>query len=258
MSKPPDRSSGVTAGRQSSERHAETLLLAASHDLREPQRAVTGFSEVLLADYSDALPAEARDLVQRIQVAGLRMEAMLDGISDMARLTEVSLLDATVDLSQLVHDCATTHCRDDTACHVEWIVPSSVVTRGDPDLLRKVVNVLISNAFLATRQAAHAIIEFGAEPLSASGSASSEAMSGPDTQATVFFVRDNGIGFDMRLERQLFQPFGRLHRAEVFPGVGMGLAIAARIIALHGGDIWARSQPAGGATIYFSLPTGNA
>jgi hypothetical protein len=210
-----------------------------SHDLRAPVRVVEGFTRILKEDYGRQIDRIGNDHLDRVLAAAARMNAMIDAMLSLARLSSQPIARQPVNLSQL----ASFVIDDLRRAHPERVVETTVVpglrAMGDPTLLRQVVENLIANAWKYTSRCEHAVISFAAVPR--------------DGQL-VYEVRDNGAGFDMRSAERLFGLFQRLHSANEFPGTGVGLASVQRIVRRHGGEIWAEAEPGRGACFYFTLP----
>jgi two-component system, sensor histidine kinase and response regulator len=217
----------------------EAFSSSISHDLRAPLRAIAGFSSLLVENYCAQLPADARQLLDRVQVSVNRMQQLIEHMLRFARLSRQSLTRAPVDIKVLVSEVLEELRGEYQDRQVEIRVESLPDAIGDSVLLRQVFINLLSNAFKFTRQRARAVIEIGSEP----------------TDGTlVYFVRDNGAGFDMRYTERLFSAFYRLHDASTFEGVGIGLSLVQRIIQRHGGRIWTKAAVDQGATFFFTLP----
>jgi signal transduction histidine kinase len=216
----------------------ESFSYSVSHDLRQPLRGMTGFSHALLEDYGDRLDAQAQDYLRRIDRAALRMTRLIDDLLALSRITRGELAKAQVDMTGIAREIADELKLQDSGRRVEFRIREGLTALGDPRLLRVMLQNLLGNAWKFTGKLDRALIELGEEP--ADG-------------ATAFFVRDNGVGFDMRYADKLFAPFQRLHSEAEFPGTGIGLATIQRIVARHGGRVWARSRPGEGAVFYFTL-----
>jgi PAS domain S-box-containing protein len=230
-----------TAELETSTRELDAFAYSVSHDLRTPLRAMAGLSEVLLEDHSHQLDPTGRGYLRRVMAATDRMGQLIDDLLDLSRASRVELIRQQVDLTALVHriigDVRTMG--PDHPCEVEVRIDDGMHTDGDPVLLELLLLNLISNAWKFTANTT--------EPRIHVGSAGQDG-------SMVYFVRDNGAGFDMRYAAKLFVPFQRLHTIDEFPGSGIGLAIVARIVARHGGRIWAESKPGAGANFSFTLP----
>jgi len=216
----------------------EAFSYSVSHDLRAPLRALQGFSYILQDTYVDRIDEQGRDYLERIQRATFRMSELIDGLLQLSRITRAELVNARVDLSWLAHNAVADLANNESHRHVEVIIEENLAAQGDVRLLQLVFQNLIGNAWKFTRDATAPRIEFGA------------AMQG---QEKFFFIRDNGAGFDSRYADKLFMPFQRLHSETDFPGTGIGLATVSRIVARHGGRIWAESEPNVMTTFWFAL-----
>ncbi len=210
-----------------------------SHDLRAPLRSLNGFSRILLEDYAPQLDAEGVEHLERIHRASIHMGELIDGLLNLSRLTRKELASKTVDLRSIVAARADALRIEEPGRDVEFILHSVPPVHGDPVLLETAVVNLLDNAWKFTRGRDRARIEVGV----------AESEDGP-----AFFVRDNGVGFDLAHADKLFGPFQRLHERGAFPGMGIGLATVQRVIRRHGGDVWAEGRPGEGASFYFTLP----
>jgi PAS domain S-box-containing protein len=216
----------------------EAFCYSVSHDLRAPLRGLDGFSQALLEDYSDKLDGEGKDLLQRIRAGSQRMGHLIDDLLNLSRVSRSELHREPVNLSGLAGDVAGELRERDPQRHVALRITEGLKADGDPQLLRVVLENLLGNAWKYTSKRPEATIEFG---LSCDNGHSS------------FFVRDDGVGFDMQYADKLFAPFQRLHGITEFPGVGVGLATVQRIIQRHGGRVWAQAEVNKGATFHFTL-----
>jgi light-regulated signal transduction histidine kinase (bacteriophytochrome) len=219
-------------------RELEAFSYSVSHDLRAPLRAIDGFSQALVEDCGEQLDDSARDYLRRIRAATKRMADLIDDLLDLSRVTRREMRREPVDLSALASAIGSQLQRSEPARRVDLVVRPGLVARGDPHLLRLLLENLLGNAWKFTGGRAEARVEFGA----------TEAHGG-----VAYFVRDDGVGFDMAYADKLFGAFQRLHAADEFPGTGIGLATVQRIVHRHGGRVWAESVVGGGATFYFSL-----
>ncbi|MFO1330387.1 MAG: ATP-binding protein [Rubrivivax sp.] len=220
-----------------------SLVYTVSHDLRAPIRVVEGFTRIVKEDYGGRLDRVGNDHLDRVLAASARMNQMIDAVLTMARLAAQPLSRQPVDLSQLAGFVVDDLRRAAPEREVDVQLAPDLRVRGDPTLLRLVLENLIGNAWKYTSRTERARIEF---------SASSDGQ--PARGRRVFVVRDNGAGFDMRVAERLFGLFQRLHSAKDFPGTGVGLASVRRIVQRHGGEIWAESEPGRGAAFFFTLP----
>jgi signal transduction histidine kinase len=217
----------------------ETLGYSAWHDLRGALRTVASFSDLLVDDHGDALQADGRDALRRIRAATDRMEAIVDAMAAVSASGRAALALEPVDLAALTREVAARLAAEAPDRGVELVVGEGAPAIGDPNLLRTVIWHLLSNAWKFTLPVAAPRVEV-----------SFEARDGE----VVCCVRDNGVGFDAQRAESIFEPFRRLHRPDELAGIGLGLALARRIVARHGGRVWARSRPGEGARIFFSLP----
>ncbi|HTT10210.1 MAG TPA: ATP-binding protein [Burkholderiaceae bacterium] len=209
-----------------------------SHDLRAPLRVVDGFANIVLEDYGEQLDELGREHLKRIVAAGQRMNAMIDTLLSLSRMTSREIDRERVDLSRLAHELADELRAQDQARATEFVLADGLVADGDRTLLRLVLQNLLGNAWKFSAKVARPRVEFAARN---------------ENGRSVYFVRDNGAGFDMRFAEKMFGLFQRFHSSNEFPGTGVGLATVQRIVRKHGGRIWADSQPGQGATFYFTL-----
>ena len=218
----------------------EAFSYSVSHDLRAPLRSVDGFSKLLLEGYGDKLDEEAKGYLQRVRAAAQRMGQLIDDMLKLSRVNRAELNIESADLARLAEDIAQALRKRNPERQVELIVAPGLRAQGDPPLLCIVLENLLENAWKFTAKRAGARIEFG-------------TAAGADGQP-YFFVRDNGAGFNMAYADKLFRPFQRLHHEQEFSGTGIGLATVQRVIARHGGRVWAEGTEDEGATFYFTLP----
>jgi len=217
----------------------EAFSYSVSHDLRAPLRAIDGFSQALLEDYPDRLDDQGRQYLARVRAATQRMAELIDDMLQLSRVTRAEMHCETVDLSALAGSVVDDLRRAEPERQVEVAVPPGLKAEGDPKLLRIALVNLLANAWKFTGHQPSAHIEFG------------ELNSGTER---AFYVRDNGVGFDMAYADKLFGAFQRLHAMGEFPGTGIGLATVQRIINRHGGRVWAEAAVNQGATFFFALP----
>jgi light-regulated signal transduction histidine kinase (bacteriophytochrome) len=209
-----------------------------SHDLRAPLRSIDGFSQAVLDEYADAVDETGRDYLTRLRAASQRMGVLIDDILNLSRMSRGEMNRGRVDMSELAGSVSLELQERDPSRSVEVVIASGLNAVGDAGLLRVGLENLFANAFKFTATTTAARIEIGCE-----------RSAGED----VYFVRDNGVGFDMAYADQLFVPFNRLHAGNEYPGTGIGLATVRRIIRRHGGRIWAHGEVGCGATVYFTL-----
>jgi PAS domain S-box-containing protein len=227
-----------TSELEASTRELDSFAYSVSHDLRAPLRALDGFSQVLLDDYGRQIDTTGRDYLRRIQAATRRMAGLIDDLLDLSRATRAELVRQPVNLSALARDVVSELERADPERQTEIVIQEGLTCPGDSELLRLVLQNLLSNAWKFTSKRPDGRIEVG--------SADRDGL-------PAFYVRDNGAGFDMAHAEKLFVPFQRLHSAADFEGNGVGLAIVARILNRHGGRAWAEGEPGRGATFFFVL-----
>jgi len=219
-------------------RELDAFSYSVSHDLRAPLRAITGYSQILLDDHLADFSDEARDFVQRILNASRMMDQLTLDLLNLARLSKVTLNYRTVDLSETAREVVLDLQKTEPNRHVDIQIQPNLQTIGDPGLLRIVVQNLLANAWKYTSGREQPQIEFGMDK---------------SNGKSEFFVRDNGVGFEMAYAGKLFQPFQRLHANSKIPGTGIGLATVKRIIQRHGGAVRAEAIVNQGATFHFTL-----
>jgi signal transduction histidine kinase len=229
-----------TAELEAANDELEAFGSSAAHDLRTPLRAITGFADVLLDPRAKIPPEEAQRYIRLIRDGSGQMSELIDDLLAFSRLGRQALARQTVDLTALCADVQRELARTPGTRPVEWRLHPLTPAEGDPALLRLVFVNLLSNALKYTQPHTAPMIEVGMAPEAAQG-------------APVYFVRDNGVGFDMRDADKLFGVFQRLHPAHEFEGTGVGLATVRRIVERHGGCIWAEAKPDSGATFFFTL-----
>lgn len=236
------RVSERTAEMTALNKELEAFAYSVSHDLRAPIRSIDGFSLALLEDYGERLDPEARDYLARIRGATLRMGQLIDDMLKLSRLSRAEMHRTTIDLSAVAQRIADALRAHEPQRRVEFRIAPQLAIRGDATLIYYLMENLLANAWKFTSKHAAALIEVGIldEPQQAG-------------HGRTFFVRDDGAGFDMTYAAKLFGAFQRLHTTQQFPGAGVGLALAQRIINRHGGRIWAQGAPDQGATFYFTL-----
>jgi PAS domain S-box-containing protein len=228
-----------TAQLEAANKELEAFSYSVSHDLRAPLRAIDGYSGILQEDYAPNLPAEVVRHLDIIRQNAQQMGRLIDDLLNFSRLGRQPLSKQAVDTAKLVQQVLDSLNSEQEGRRVEISIGELPVCQGDPALLRQVWINLLSNALKFTRQREMARIEIGCQT-NADGE-------------PVYFVKDNGVGFDMQYAGKLFGVFQRLHRAEEFEGAGVGLAIVQRIVRRHGGRVWAEAEPGGGATFYYTL-----
>lgn len=229
-----------TAQLEAANRELEAFTYSVSHDLRAPLRHIAGFSGILLEEFRAELKPDAQRYLERILEGTRRMGQLVDEMLNLARVGRYQLKAQRTDLNAIVGELMPILQPECQGRIVEWRIERMAPAQCDPVLLKQVLQNLLSNAIKFTRKQEHAVITVG------------EVQCGLET---AIFVRDNGVGFDMKYADKLFGVFQRLHRAEEFEGTGVGLATVQRIVQKHGGRVWAESMPGQGATFYFTLST---
>lgn len=224
---------------ETANRELETFSYSVSHDLRAPLRSIDGFSQALVEDCGAQLGSVGTDHLQRVRAATQRMGELIDDLLRLSRISRQEMRREQCDLSQVATEVAQGLRQCSPQRNLSFRIAPHLQAQCDPRLMRVVLENLLGNAvkFTSRRNAAH--IEFG-------------AVERPEGKR-VFFVGDDGAGFDMNYANKLFGAFQRLHREDDFPGTGVGLATVQRIIHRHGGRIWAEAAPDRGATFYFTL-----
>jgi PAS domain S-box-containing protein len=216
----------------------EAFSYSVSHDLRAPLRGIDGWSQALLEDYHDQLDEQGKQYIERVRSETQRMGHLIDDMLQLSRLTRAEMTTGPVDLSALAQAIAGRLQAEASLRHVDLNIQAGLTAEGDVHLLEIVLTNLLDNAFKFTAKRAEACIEFGQTELQGQ---------------RVFFVRDNGAGFDMTYAQKIFGAFQRMHKVSEFPGTGVGLAIVQRIIHRHGGRVWAEAEVERGTTFYFTL-----
>ncbi len=229
---------GYAAQLEAANQELEAFSYSVSHDLRAPLRSIDGFSQALLEDYGDRPDEPGRGYLGRVRAAAQRMAELIDDLLHLARVTRAELRPEVVDLSALAEAAADQLQKSAPGRAVELVIRPGIRGRGDRRLLQIALENLLGNAWKFTAGRDPARIEFGI----------TEADGQP-----AYFVRDNGVGFDMAYAGKLFGAFQRLHGAQEFEGTGIGLATVQRIVHRHGGRVWAEAAVDRGATFYFTL-----
>jgi PAS domain S-box-containing protein len=216
----------------------EAFSYSVSHDLRAPLRSIDGFGEALLEEYSDKLDDVGRDYLHRVRNATQKMGRIIDDLLKLSRITRSPVNHDLVNLTDLSQSIVNELQSNDSKRKVTIHIEKNLTAVADKDLMYIALENLIGNAWKFTSKKQHAIIKIGKTT---------------NKNKTVFFIRDNGAGFDMKYAKKLFVPFQRLHSDSEFPGIGIGLGIVNRVIHRHGGEIWAKGKKDQGATFYFTL-----
>ncbi|MDB6090305.1 MAG: hypothetical protein JWN85_3089 [Gammaproteobacteria bacterium] len=222
-------------------RELESFQYSVAHDLRAPLRQIDGFSSALITDCAAQLDSDGKRYVQYIRESAVRMTQLIDGLLTLSRIASSDLSRTRVNLSCIARKVMEKLRAAEPSRDIEVVIPDGIVGEGDVRMMTLALESLLSNAWKFTSERQGARIEFGTEA---------------DKQPTVYFVRDNGAGFDPTYTDKLFGVFQRLHSNEEFAGIGIGLATAHRIVARHRGRIWAEGVLDQGATLYFTLEEG--
>lgn len=232
------RVSERTAQLQISMRELEQFCYSVSHDLRAPLRSIDGFSQIIMEDAAKKLDEPTMINLQRVRASAQKMAGLIDGLLSLSRIGRREIKREPVDLSQFARSIAAELKQSEPNRQVDFVIADGATVQGDSDLLRTALFHLMANAWKFTSKHHQARIEFGVLK--------------KDKQS-VYFVRDDGAGFDMAYEKKLFGTFQSLHAANDFHGDGIGLATVQRIVQRHGGEIWAEGKVEEGATFYFLL-----
>lgn len=227
-----------TAELNAANKELEAFSYSVSHDLRSPIRNINGFSKMLMEQFRDTLGDEGRELLARINRNTEKMAQLISGLLELSKVTRRDLIHTQVDLGTMAKSIGDELQKQFPQQEVTFSCIEHAPAQGDARLLYSVLENLLNNAWKYSSKTKHAQIEFGCSKLDGK---------------TIFFVKDNGAGFDMRYAEKLFNSFQRLHHERDFSGTGIGLATVHRIIQRHGGSIWAESQINQGATFYFTL-----
>jgi light-regulated signal transduction histidine kinase (bacteriophytochrome) len=224
---------------EAANKELESFSYSVSHDLRSPLRGVSGFCRALEEDYSQCLDGQGLSYLHKAQESARQMAELIDALLGLSRMMRTEMHRNRVDLSSLARQVADDLQKSEPARQVDFVIEPGLSAHGDRAMLRAVLTNLLGNAWKFTGKIPQAHIEFGALP-QAQG-------------CQVFFVRDNGAGFDRQYAHKLFGAFQRLHGVREFPGTGIGLATVQRIVQRHGGRVWAEGAVNQGATFYFTL-----
>ena len=222
-------------------RELEAFSYSVSHDLRAPLRAISGFTDLLVCDLGTNLTVNTSRRLETIKTSAARMNRLIEDLLQFSKVSRKEVRRSAVDLATVAREVVARFRAENPEHMVEMRIPESLPGRCDPGLIGIVMENLISNAWKYSSKVQAPVIEIGSKE-----NAESE---------TVFYVRDNGAGFSMRYAEKLFAPFQRMHSETEFPGTGIGLATVQRIVARHGGRIWAEAEENKGATFYFTIPS---
>jgi two-component system sensor histidine kinase/response regulator len=228
----------VNATLESVNKELESFSYSVSHDLRAPLRSIDGFSQALLEEYADKLDQGGVEHLRRVRAATQRMGELIDDMLNLSRVTRSEMRFESVDLSMIAQTIAEELQRSQPERRAEFIITQGMVVDGDKGLLKVALENLLGNAWKFSGKRSEARITFGITE---------------NEKGRLYYVRDNGSGFDMAYADRLFGAFQRLHSANEFPGTGVGLATVQRVVHRHGGQIWADSEVGKGAVFYFTL-----
>jgi light-regulated signal transduction histidine kinase (bacteriophytochrome) len=248
-----------TAELEAANQELEAFTYSVSHDLRAPLRAVNGFARILVEKHGNELPAEARHYLDVVRQSAVQMGRLIDDLLDLSRLGRQPLKVVSVSTGAIVRGALEDLRSEREGRQVEIVFGELPPCAADPMLLKQVFVNLLSNALKYTRRREAARIEVGSLPVAdlvaRSGDGAPAALSDPggDPATRVYYVRDNGAGFDMRYAGKLFGVFQRLHTQAEYEGTGVGLAIVDQIVRRHGGRAWAEGEVDKGATFYFTV-----
>jgi len=219
-------------------RELEAFTYSVSHDLRAPLRSINGFSQILMHDFAEQLPPQARHYLGCVVTASVRMGELIDALLQLSRVDRAVLKRERVNLSRVARAIASELAQSSPDRQVDVVIEDDLLAEADPALMRSILGNLLGNAWKFTGNCPQARIQIGAQH---------------EQKPPVYFVRDNGAGFDPAHADVLFAPFQRLHSDAAFPGTGIGLAIVQRIVSRHGGRVWAEGEVGKGATFFFTL-----
>lgn len=220
-------------------RELDAFTYSVSHDLREPLRSLDGFSLAILEDYGDILDIKGQDYLRRIRAASQRMGLLIDDLLKLSRINRQTIQRERVDLSSIIYSLICSRKEEEPDRNVKAVIAPGITVSGDASLLKIALENLLDNAWKFTGNRKETCIEFGCRQ---------------EEGQEIFYLQDNGVGFDMTYADKLFTAFQRLHRAEEYPGTGIGLSIVARVIRRHGGEVWAKGERDQGAVFSFTLP----
>jgi signal transduction histidine kinase len=224
---------------QAANNELESFSYSVSHDLRAPLRGIDGFSQILLDEYQEKLDEQGKNYLQRVRIASQRMAHLIDDMLNLSRVSRSEMNIQEVNLSHMVQEITNELHENQPERQVKFIIQEGIKVHGDTGLLRTVLENLLGNAWKFTSKHPTARIEFGFQL---------------QKEIPVYYIRDDGAGFDMNYAGKIFGAFQRLHTVDEFQGTGIGLATVQRVIQRHGGKVWAEGEIEKGATFYFTLP----
>lgn len=222
----------------SANKELEAFSYSASHDLRSPLRTIKGFTEILKEDYSETLDETVQDYIDRIATSAARMEVLIEDLLNLSKIARYEVASENIDISNIASSILTELAHANPQRKVLWHVQDDLRDQGDSRLITIALSNLLGNAWKYTSKKDKAEIDVGAKK---------------QENHIIYYVRDNGVGFDMKQANSVFVPFRRLHAESEFTGTGIGLAIVERVIKRHNGSIWCESEIGKGATFYFTI-----
>jgi light-regulated signal transduction histidine kinase (bacteriophytochrome) len=221
-----------------SNRELESFIYSLSHDLRAPLRAVSSFATFLKKDYSGMLDDQGNDYLSRIDHGTARMNVLIEDLLSLSKISKHKLKRSVIDLSDIASSIISDFRNSYPSRNVQIHIADGLKVSADPVLMRIALSNILENAWKFTSKQENALITFGSEER---------------RDETVFYIRDNGAGFDLNHGKKMFEPFHRLHSTDEFEGIGAGLAVVERIISRHGGKVWAEGDVGKGAAFFFTL-----
>jgi PAS domain S-box-containing protein len=228
-----------TAQLKEAYKELEAFSYSVSHDLRAPLRGIDGFSQVLLEEYHDKLDVQGQNYLHRVRLAAQRMAQLIDDMLNLSRVSRFEMNIGQVNLSEIAQDIADNLLANEPDRTVKFVIPQGITAEGDERLLQIIMENLLGNAWKFTSKHPSAQIEFNVKQ---------------EKDKTIYFIRDDGAGFNMEYALKLFGAFQRIHTTTEFPGTGIGLATVQRVIHRHGGKVWAEGEVEKGATFSFTIP----
>jgi signal transduction histidine kinase/methyl-accepting chemotaxis protein len=231
-------------------RELESFVYSVSHDLRAPLRSVSGFAKILVEDYVDKLDAQASDYLARIYSGSEKMSQRIEALMHLTKISRQGLERVEVNLSRVASSIVFDLRQANPGRNIEVVIAEGLAASADLNLLKVALSNLFENAWKFTSKTADARIEFGQLDC---GLRNADCGVKSEIEKTVYYVKDNGAGFDPTYADRMFWPFHRLHTDQEFEGTGIGLAIVERVVRRHGGKVWAEGEPGKGATFYFTL-----
>jgi light-regulated signal transduction histidine kinase (bacteriophytochrome) len=257
---------------ESVNKELEAFIYSVSHDLRAPLRSMSGFAKILVEDCAERLDDQAKDYLRRIRQGSVKMNRLIEDLLHLSRISRKEMDRARINLSKLAAAVVSELRAADPGRKVEVSIAEGLTAYADQRLMEVALSNLLGNAWKFSSKTENARIEFGVmsretstssvesfgdlsgRPLDSQRSLpSKDLIGGTPNSGLVYYVRDNGAGFDPKYAEKMFWPFQRLHSEQEFEGTGIGLAIVERIIRRHGGRVWAEGEAGKGATVYFTL-----